>query len=249
MVPTIPWMKQKFAEYNKKYFGGKLPTPKFEVVNDTERWGNFKLEANFEHDTRKIVDRKGNGTIQLTSAYSRKENAVESSLLHEMCHEYVYLVSPRIYPEDIHGTEFKNAAKLIGKDAKLVAAELPITDDDIRGGTNGSNGCTLCFAYFPEREDFKWWACKAERSTVKTFVEKLKQLGGKTFVFHSPSDALYHYHSSTDTLDGWEGNTKHDIAQKISDFCGDNKDLFDFDLLYKQQKNSQQAGGKKKPQI
>lgn len=120
MIPTIDWMQQSFTTYNNLYFGGKLPTPRFEVsknciVNGQEVWGYYDLKANFSYVTRRITKVHDIGVICLTSKYSRSEADVIGTLLHEMIHEYIYLVLG-IYPVLKHGIIFQQIAKRIESD-------------------------------------------------------------------------------------------------------------------------------------
>ena len=238
MIPTIPWMKEKFTEYNKKYFGGRLPEPKFSVQPLADEWGNYKAQAQFNMLTRKIVNVTGPGTLCLTNSFSRKEEAVISTLLHEMCHMYVYLVMG-IYPNDIHGREFLSIANKINGQGHNIRKELPISDDDIEGGTNETDGCILIAAQFPERQDFKWWVCKAEADNYQAFVEAMRKLPGaaqEIGVYKSPSKELFHFKSDPKTLVGWGGQSKYEVAQNIAQFCGDNNPknfLIDGPNMYK----------------
>ena len=171
MVPTIPWMKQKFAEYNKKYFGGRLPVPNFNLEAMDDRWGKYDAQASYNELTRKIVKVEGNGTITLTSSFSRKESACISTLLHEMCHEYVTLIM-RINPKDAHGAEFESIANKINQQGHNIKNELPITDDDIEGGQNEGGGCVLGVIERQPTEDspnVKWWICKIDPKETYAF--------------------------------------------------------------------------------
>lgn len=228
MVPTVPWIKQKFAEFNRKYFGGKLPTPRFALEPMANAWGKYDINgASFSMVTRRIINLKqllqnGNyGIITLTNQYSRNEVAVCNTLLHEMCHMYVYLVMG-VYPKDIHGKEFASLANNI-KGFGDIVAENPFTDDDVEGGTNGDNGCILGVIEFQGRNDVKWWVCRVNPNELNTFYAKargLKDVKAVNF-YDCESNALYHVESGTKNFFGWGGMVYRMVAQNIANYCGE----------------------------
>jgi hypothetical protein len=110
MIPTVEWMANKFNEFNKDFFEGKLHTPKFVVGCDYGQWGYLEYRANYNKLTRKITKVLSQPVLKLTNAYDRDEKDVESTLLHEMIHLYVY-EDKKIYPIRQHNCdEFKDKA-------------------------------------------------------------------------------------------------------------------------------------------
>lgn len=221
MVPTIPWMKEKFAEYNQKYFGGKLRTPRFSIENLESIWGKYDADATYSKITHRVKPNSP-GTIVLTGHYSRKEGAVISTLLHEMCHMYVYTVLC-VYPKDQHGKEFMSIANQINGMGHQIANETPFTDDDIEGGGNSEEGCVLCVIEFQGRPDIKWWVCKAERNQIPAFRNRANALNGVKSVrfFESESNALFHVESDPQNLPGWGGMVYRNVAIDIAKHCGE----------------------------
>ena len=53
MVPTVAWMRQKFVELNKKYFGGRIPMPTFDVAPLKGQWGKFTFIPPIKFDRNK----------------------------------------------------------------------------------------------------------------------------------------------------------------------------------------------------
>jgi hypothetical protein len=110
MIPTVEWMANKFNEFNKDFFEGKLHTPKFVVGCDYGQWGYLEYRANYNKLTRKITKVLSQPVLKLTNAYDRDEKDVESTLLHEMIHLYVY-EDKKTYPIRQHNCdEFKDKA-------------------------------------------------------------------------------------------------------------------------------------------
>ena len=153
MVPTIEWMQQKFALYNKKYFNGQIAMPKFSTNCPHGMWGYFKLDAICNPITRKITQFYDYGTLFLTDKYERNAKDVVNTLLHEMIHAYIYTVLKK-YPFNQHGRDFKEIAnKLNSVGWNISEANEMKTTDKLRAanpnkqkrqttGQNGSNGQT-----------------------------------------------------------------------------------------------------------
>jgi hypothetical protein len=227
MVPTVAWMRQKFAEYNARYFGNRLPVPQFKVEKMTDRFGNYYLNADYNTATRKITRVTGNGVISLTNQYSRNENSLISTLLHEMIHEYVYLVM-RIYPEDVHGREFMSVANKINADGWKVAGKTRLTNSDRENNGQNNASCVLLVLITPTRKDFKWWICKADERNRQAFVNSAKQVEGVQHItfYRCKSGGLEHVKSDPITLFGWGGRTYYDAVNKMAEYCGEDPSLF-----------------------
>lgn len=228
MVPTVAWMRQKFAEYNAKYFGNKLPIPEFKVEQMTREFGRFYLDARYNKSTRRIISANGNGILYLTSQYSRNENAVISTLLHEMTHEYIYLVMG-IYPRNQHGQEFMSIARKINEDGWNIGNGIELTSDDIENNGRASQSESIIFVIStPNRKDFKWWICKADIGRVAEFASAANKIDGVTEMglFKCKSGALEHVECEPSTLFGWGGYTYAEAVTKMARYCGENPEVF-----------------------
>ena len=199
MIPTIPWMRQKFAEYNQKYFGGQLPIPTFNVQNLNGMWGLYDLNGNFDKRSRKITRTYDNGKLILTNAYSRNEKDVISTLLHEMCHEYVNLVMG-LYPVDKHGREFMTAAQNLIADGWNMEAETVETDTDVYGGKNENvEESFLC---------------------IITTAMRIKGVQSVKFYVLQNNEILMHVQSNPQTLFGWGGMTVEEMLNNVAKYVG-----------------------------
>jgi predicted SprT family Zn-dependent metalloprotease len=130
--PTVSWMSQKYNELNDWLFGGFLGPCQFEVFtagkgSQGRTLGHFYMNGRglkYEKYVRKMYYQDWDGSkiyitpqtfyvyckpvIGLNGNYSATEQALLNTLLHEMCHYYVYYKG--IYPTQAHGAEFKNIA-------------------------------------------------------------------------------------------------------------------------------------------
>ena len=129
MRPTIPWMQQAFGFYNKKYFGGRLEVPKFNLNCPYGNWGFYTPNGTFDRFTRraKIF---GSGTISLSNEYSRDEKDLIGTLLHEMIHMYIILVNKK-YPFNQHGSMFQNWADKLNAQGWEISEANEKKDTDI----------------------------------------------------------------------------------------------------------------------
>lgn len=229
MIPTVAWMRQKFAEYNSKYFANKLPVPEFRVARMKDRFGNYFLDGKVDDQTRRVVSVVDNGTLSLTSHYSRNENDVISTMLHEMVHEYLYLVL-RICPKDRHGREFRQVGRNIEADGWNLGADgVELVDSDVETNENGATGsCILLVIKATARNDYKWWICRADENNIDAFSKVVNGIDGLDgFGFYQCQSAcLEHVKSDPSTLFGWGGKTYQEAVGKLSKYCGESPQLF-----------------------
>ena len=221
MVPTVAWMRQKFAEYNEKYFGGELSTPKLIATKLDGVWGKYTLSSGrFDKRTRRVLSFRDFGELYLTTTYSRDEKAVISTLLHEMVHMYLYTIV-RIYPTNQHGREFMNAAKNIIADGWNIEAETIQTNSDVEN--NGEAGTCIIFIIKKDQgQDYKWWICKADENNMQAFEASARKISGvtSTAFFQVKTNALEHVKSDPNTLFGWGGMSYWETVRKMADYCG-----------------------------
>lgn len=227
MIPTVPWLREKFTEYNAKYFGNKLPVPQFRIERMSDRFGNYFLDARFNKSNRRIFNVNGTGVLTLTSQFDRPERSVTNTLLHEMTHEYVYLVMG-ICPQDRHGREFMSIANRINADGWQIGVGAELTQDDIETDGNETRQGILFIINAPERTDFKWWVCKADANNRQGFVAAAKKIEGVRILgFYScNSGALEHVKSDPSTLFGWGGMNYEEAVGKLADYCGERPQVF-----------------------
>lgn len=223
MVPTIPWMREKFSEYNRKYFGGQLQTPRFNVQRMANKWGTFELPgAKFSKSTRRITSIPNTGILTLTSQYSRDEKAVITTLLHEMVHQYVYTIM-QIYPQNVHGREFMSIAQKLAADGWKITAVTDMTETDTENNGENSNGVILCIFNAPNEESYKWWICKADENQIPQFTSSVSSIEGATPHFYwTPTGEFEHVRSDPNTLFGWGGMTYQEAAEHVAEYCGIN---------------------------
>lgn len=129
MKPTTSWMKEKYNELNDWLFGGFLGPCQFEVFttgkgSQGRTLGHFYMNGRglkYEKYGRRMFYQDWDGSkiyispqtfyvyckpvIGLNGNYSATEQALLNTLLHEMCHYYVYYKG--IYPTQAHEQNLK----------------------------------------------------------------------------------------------------------------------------------------------
>ena len=116
MRPTVPWMREKYDEFNKLLFNGELGPCEFKVFTTGKgshgnRLGYFSLTGVsgvfISKSTRQMYRPLPNGqrlyvdegnfaelckpVIGMNGNYMATEEALCATLVHEMCHYYVYM--------------------------------------------------------------------------------------------------------------------------------------------------------------
>lgn len=112
MIASVENMKETFLMCNAKYFEGKLPKPKFELMH------SFKLCALFYYNSDWFGGRKFYGPIiRFTDYYEFTESVFVDLMCHEMIH--YYLAYNGIDRKCRHGKEFMQMANGLNKKYKL----------------------------------------------------------------------------------------------------------------------------------
>ena len=108
MQVSVELLKEWFADFNVRYFGGSLPVPAFAVGRTQPRMYVVQGEA---QDVFKVVHRL---TIRLSNYYDADERHFKSVLLHEMIH--LCITSRRIKDTSPHGGCSRRMMRAINAD-------------------------------------------------------------------------------------------------------------------------------------
>ncbi|MBR1401362.1 MAG: SprT-like domain-containing protein [Prevotella sp.] len=108
MQVTVDWIESHFCQFNREYFGGELPLPKFSVCNARTRLGalRFKWKAVRTGFFSSSVKRQCyDYEIRISNYYDIPEREYQNTLLHEMIHYYIAVKNLR--DTSVHGTTFR----------------------------------------------------------------------------------------------------------------------------------------------
>ena len=126
MIPDLNWLKLNFSEFNNKYFGNKLPMPKFSYNCPEDTWGVYNADVYYEDG--KILRIFSSGEMALTSRYNRSEKSIQTTLLHEMIHMFCALIL-KVVPE--HDSRFERIASRINQDGWNISETNKEGTDDV----------------------------------------------------------------------------------------------------------------------
>ena len=110
MRPTQSFLRQKFNEYNVKFFAGELREIPIEIRNLGRKLGHFAVtyHRNFFHKSVGAIK------IGLSDRYDLEQDVVEDVLLHEMIHYYLW--TKNIADNRVHGENFRKIMMRINRE-------------------------------------------------------------------------------------------------------------------------------------
>lgn len=124
MTPSIDFLQGQFHTFNKAYFDGALPMPRFVINHARTVLGQFvctkkNVWSFFESKPR-------NCTIKISGFYDMPERECQNTLLHEMIHYYIFY--KRIKDTSPHGRVFRQIMRRLNDEGWNVS---------VRGKTTG----------------------------------------------------------------------------------------------------------------
>lgn len=124
MTPSIDFLQGQFHTFNKAYFDGDLPMPRFVITHARTVLGQFVCTKRsawlfFGGEPRDC-------TIKISSFYDMPEREYQNTLLHEMIHYYISY--KRIKDTSPHGRVFRQIMRQLNDEGWNVS---------VRGKTTG----------------------------------------------------------------------------------------------------------------
>lgn len=101
MQVNVELLKEWFADFNVRYFGGSLPVPAFAVGRSRTQLGCMSCKVRRKMFSKSYTDY----TIRLSNYYDADERHFKNVLLHEMIH--LCITSRRIKDTSPHGEVFR----------------------------------------------------------------------------------------------------------------------------------------------
>lgn len=223
MIPTIPWLQQMFKNYNEKYFGGKIPMPRFSLNCPSGNWGYYKPYGNFNFLTRKVTPHSS-GILYMTRVFSRTEKDVLNTLLHEMIHMYIILVDKQ-YPKNQHGKLFQAWADKLNSDGWNISEMNEKQDTDVENEKNSLKPNLLCIIEKPNGQNYKFWCFIPDYIFFNKYLQIARNMKKNGVTFFK----VYYYYShntpnlpiANETLNGFGGMSFQECLNKLSKFVGE----------------------------
>lgn len=96
-----PWLKKLYRQYNRKYFGNKLPLDIFVVFGNARTWRSARISKN----SAAVTFIKGGKPLGIVIRYYKHKGRpyIKCDLLHEMIHV--------AHPRASHGPIFKQEVR------------------------------------------------------------------------------------------------------------------------------------------
>lgn len=106
MYVDINWIERNFTLMNARFFGGRLPIPRFVIDNSSKHLG----QCSYTCKRNRFGHRVGpmHYTIRISNYYSRPESNILNTLLHEMIHLHFYSIGKLNVG---HGPEFQEMGR------------------------------------------------------------------------------------------------------------------------------------------
>ena len=247
MKISIDWIKNNFTFFNNKYFEGNLPVPKFQCADiGSGKLGLYELPgAQYDKRTGKITKVVNNGILTINSRFDRGEKDFQETLLHEMIHEYIYLVK-RFVPKNLHGEMFMEAAKPMIADGFNIAESGEVNGENQEQQQQQNNQnynknqkrrteSVLCVVYKAQGPDYNYFFCRVEPSQIQQFKQHLMSLGTISDVqfFRCYSPRFAKLSSDLTKCIGFYGKTAYDVEMTMGRYFNESPQLFDIQKLQK----------------
>lgn len=243
MVPDLQWIKQNFDFFNQKYFGNQLPTPRFVLGCPGDLWGYYDGDAKALFG-EKISRVFSPGTIALTTAYSRNERSVQSTLIHEMIHMYIIVVLRKL-PYEEHDKTFYNIAERINRDGWNISANNDMCDDDVlnqgqeiqdneeENGQQQQVNSIICIVNCQTDNGGCVLGMKVNENDVRNASAiKNSVIGATSIGFYTvQSPGFAQEKSDLSNLYGFTANNVQELIQKMASYYGENINNFNFSQL------------------
>lgn len=243
IVPNERWMYNCFVIANEKYFDNSLPVPEFSTKCSDGYWGEYIPQFYFNDKTLRVTKIEGNGTICLNGKVKRSVDSWVGTLLHEMAHEYVFLVMKFYNPDDLHDNRFKRVAEYIRKksggrfdiefEEKIATDSMAKKPDKYDGdgtedgGYENTTRSVVCVIKKPTGDTYKVWITKTDKNNIRKTVTAARKIKGATFNFYyCYSRGLFKDKMDPDNLYGFGGMTIEEVLNYMATYYKEPLQMF-----------------------
>ena len=110
MQITLPWLRTHFQDFNRRYFDGGLPEPRFRIGRSRTRLGSLSFKR--KRTWRKVVNY--DYSLSMSNYYDQSEHEFLSVLLHEMIHYCIAYTG--LNDTSPHGVVFRGMMDRLNRD-------------------------------------------------------------------------------------------------------------------------------------
>lgn len=169
MQIDIIWLRGNFAAFNKQYFDGVLPTPRFHIGRSRTRLGSLSYKRGLLWGGRGAAF-----TLSMSNYYDQTEYQFRNVLLHEMIH--LSIAASGLKDSSSHGVIFRGMMARLNSYGWNISVTTPM-----RGTPKASTGSeTVIRQYLVlalEMNDGKHYLSSVNPKFAKTLNNRLKRLG------------------------------------------------------------------------
>lgn len=143
---TIPYIQQKFDDFNRQYFGNQLPPIPIKLSNAKTFLGKvcFRKE-------RKLLSRKwhySDFVLRINTRIDLPEDVVEDIILHEMIHYYIAV--NQWQDCSAHGRLFRAEMARLNAAGRHIRISHRLTPEQAQQAQGGRKTRVVCVAYFKD---------------------------------------------------------------------------------------------------
>lgn len=186
MIASIQFMEQYFPIYNRDYFNGELPKPRFELIRTKDTLGQFQGFKKFTAAGQVQLF----PIIRLSIYYIHTLKELSETLIHEMIHYYIWY--KQIPDRYTHGQYWKSIAARINQHGWSITPTTEIDEKNINPIFDKSKKQgKIIFYAFKEPNKPHWFtfiSCKSSKALFRKMLED--NLAKKTITNYKISTGL-----------------------------------------------------------
>lgn len=213
MQIDVKWLSTNFNRFNKDYFNGELPFPRFRIGHSRTRLGWLKSEVKgFDHHHSKDKSEDNRVfTICLSNYWEGDESFFQNTLLHEMIHFYI---AYHQYKDDKpHGMLFRSQMERLN----LLGWDISVSKKlgQLEPAEKKTNGLRVVLAIVTDND--KYFLSVISQGTVRQLEREIRRLTGfKKHLWYITNDPYFQTFRQRRSLRGlfvtkefWEEKVKN----------------------------------------
>lgn len=143
---TIPYIQQKFDDFNRQYFGNLLPPIPIKLSNAKTFLGKVCYRKE-----RRLLSRKwhySDFVLRINTRIDLPEEVVEDTILHEMIHYYI--VVNQLQDTSAHGRLFRAEMARLNALGRHIRISHRLTPEQAKQAQGKRKTRVVCVAYFKD---------------------------------------------------------------------------------------------------
>lgn len=193
---TEKFIEDKFRDFNRIYFGGKLQTPSFKVTHVRSYLGQYHWKYGYDGS---LIENE----IRISNMFDRSERDFCNTILHEMIHQYIrqnHLKDTRAH----HGRIFYAQAERINKEGGWnISRTDSVAGCGLKHNTNNNKFYMCCL----ELKNGKYYVFRFNKKCLDYYIDKIESNPSfflNPFMYVSTNDKKYaHFPVCHTGMRGW----------------------------------------------